>query len=267
MTKRDIDMVIYASIDKRLYEPGMAAFVSGALGFNNTQCFDVLEACNSWTRAAFLADALLATKKTKSVLIISSEFNIHENTWVSKNFKISSPDDLDWTFSSYTLGEVATATILTFDETNPWSFYFKNDNSKADLCFMPLDTYDESLRQLNQYDVNGKSAKRFVSYSKPLVRAATKLAKELLLTLYDNHGENPDIVIPHCYAENSWHKTVEDFEYNVHFYNIYSKYGNVASASIPAVKATKENKLKRDDSVYVIMTAAGISCASYCFRC
>ncbi|MBI2732193.1 MAG: 3-oxoacyl-ACP reductase, partial [Aquabacterium sp.] len=66
LEKDDIDLLIHASVDKRVIEPAMAFFVAKAMGMHKTQCFDVTEACGSWTRATQIAQAFLASGQFKN---------------------------------------------------------------------------------------------------------------------------------------------------------------------------------------------------------
>lgn len=268
MTKNDIDLLIYACIDKRVLEPSMASFSAHALGLNNVQCFDVSEACNSWTRATYIADSFLKTGYAKSVMILAGEFCMHEDGWLYKGYEIEKESDIDWAFANCTLGEAATATILTYDEDKPWNYLWSSGNQYSDLCVIPLDEYNDAMSNLNGVSVNGKGPRLFASQSKPLCHAASKIASQLLAKLYDTYGSNVQIVIPHCHAKKFWDDMAEELNKDIPFYNIFSETGNIASASIPTAlsMAIEEGKIKRDDPVHVIMAAAGISCAAYTFN-
>ena len=69
----DVDMLIHASVDRRVAEPGMSFFIANALGMHSAQCFDVLEACSSWTRAVGIAQGYLMSNTVKNVLIVTAE--------------------------------------------------------------------------------------------------------------------------------------------------------------------------------------------------
>src|SRR5690606_14008827 len=101
----DIDLLIHASVDRRVVEPGQSFLIARALGARSLQCFDVLEACNSWVRAAHLAHGLLGTGEYEHVLIVTSEFSVHEGEWLFRNFAIESDEDLHWAFPAFTVGE------------------------------------------------------------------------------------------------------------------------------------------------------------------
>jgi len=54
-----VDTFIYASVSRGFHEPAEAFVVAHAAGIRPKHCFDVVEACNSFSRAAHLAQALL----------------------------------------------------------------------------------------------------------------------------------------------------------------------------------------------------------------
>ena len=52
MRPSDVDLLVYASIDRGFVEPAAAYFVAAAAGMHRVHCFDVGDACNGWSRAA-----------------------------------------------------------------------------------------------------------------------------------------------------------------------------------------------------------------------
>lgn len=267
MTKADIELVIFSSVDKRVLEPATAALIAGALGFQNIQCFDVLEACNSWSRATDIAQAFLQTNRVKTVLIITSEFGMHENKWSKNNYALKKADDIEWAFAAYTIGESATATILTRDESNPWQYRFIGNPASANICLLPLDDFPPDMSVYNQFNINGVGPRRFMSLSKELGRAAWQPLCELLKT-HEEKIRDAAIVFPHNHSKKYWIDMAKELNMEIPFYFSYPQYGNLVTASIPGsmALAIEEKQLKRGDSVFVIMGAAGVSCAAYSFR-
>src|SRR5262245_19869599 len=72
--KDDIDLLICASVDRGFVEPATAYFVAQALGMGRVSCFDILDACNGWTRALQVAFALFRCGAHQRALIINAEF-------------------------------------------------------------------------------------------------------------------------------------------------------------------------------------------------
>ncbi len=264
--KSDIDLLIYASVDKRVLEPATASLVAGALGMNHVQCFDVSEACNGWSRATQIASLYLQAKLAKNVMIITAEFNAHENHWGEKNYTLAKADDIHWAFATYTVGESATATILTADE-NDWDHTFVGRPEHANLCFVPLDNYPKTSMQYNHFDMRGYGAGKFISHSKDLSRAGWKILSDFLLTSRQKISMT-DVVFPHNHSKKYWLDMAESLQMDIPFYFSYPKYGNLVSGSIPAsmALAIADNTLKRNNEVFVIMGAAGLAFSIYSFR-
>src|SRR5262245_32799680 len=106
--KREIDMVIYVGVDRGFYEPANAYFIADYLGLPSAQCFDVVDACNGWSRALQICDALFQAGQYRCALIVNGEFPMFEGGPVNPRlFQFSSVEQLRHRFPAFTLGECA----------------------------------------------------------------------------------------------------------------------------------------------------------------
>ena len=156
LTKDDIDLLIYASVDRRVVEPGQAHFVAKAMEMDRAECFDVLDACNSWSRALFIANRFLSTGWYRRIMIVTNEFANHEGLWVHNGFALDDAASMEWAFACGTLGECATATVLTQRHDKKWTFNFLSDTRHADLCMCPVDDFNEAEARMNHTSVAGQ---------------------------------------------------------------------------------------------------------------
>jgi hypothetical protein len=99
------------------------AFVANALGIT-CDSFDVCEGCMSWVRSLQIAYNFLAMQSYSNILIVNAEFNVYENGLPSI-FGIRSSDQVKYTFPALTIGEAATATIVS-KSSRHWQFRFRS---------------------------------------------------------------------------------------------------------------------------------------------
>jgi 3-oxoacyl-[acyl-carrier-protein] synthase III len=263
----DVDALIFASVDRRVLEPGESFFIAKALGMRETQCFDILEACNGWSRTAHVAEALIRTRQVRNVLVVTAEFTAHEGEWVSSSYRLTSSADLEWAFPAYTLGESASATLLAADDGNPWSFDFRARPEFADACMLPLDDYPEPMTRMGSTTKAGRGGRRFVSYGRRLHQAGFATGMELL-GKYRELKDDVKIVIPHSHSQRCWIDAADTLGLAIPFYFVYPRYGNLVTGSVPCALslAIEEGRVERGDRVFAIVPAAGMSLASYTFR-
>ncbi len=266
MQVADIDMVIHSSVDRRVAEPGMSFFIANALGMHSAQCFDVLEACASWTRAASIAQGYLMGCMAKNVLIITAEFGLHEGEWGRKTYKIESDADLEYSYASYTLGESTTATILTADAT-PWKFVNETANQFSELCVMPIDITRTGTMLYDNISMMGQGSQKFACNAIKMGEAGMEYGKRVFMDRYADNMADIDMVIPHSHSYHSWKDQAALRGVDVPYYFIFPKTGNLITGSIPAAMAmaVEDGSLKRGDRVAAWMAAAGMTFTSFDF--
>ncbi|NRB37738.1 MAG: hypothetical protein HRU20_04625 [Pseudomonadales bacterium] len=262
----DVDMVIHASVDRRVAEPGMSFFIANALGMHSAECFDVLEACSSWTRAAAIAQGYLHSGMAKNVLIVTAEFGLHEGEWGRKTYKINSLADLEYSYASYTLGESATATLLTADD-KPWEFVNETANQYSELCVMPIDITREGTMQYGDVSMMGQGSQKFACSAIKMAEAGLDYGRRVFLDRYRDQMHELKLVIPHSHTYHGWKDQAKKHDLDVPFYFIFPKTGNLITGSIPGAlaMAVEDGSLERGDRVAAWMAAAGMTFTSFDF--
>lgn len=266
--RQDVDLLIHCGVDRRVVEPGQSFFIAKAMGMKRVQCFDVLEACASWMRAMHLARSLLRGGGYRHILIVTSEFAVHEGEWGYSNFRLGQMTDLEWTFPTYTIGESATATVISAAEQHGgWYFDFVGRPQYAELCMCPIDDYADEVATMNSASLHGKGGRRFVSYGKQM-RDIGVDEMYSLLSRAKGRIEHCDIVFPHTQQRRSWNEDSQRIGLELPFYFVYPEYGNLVSGSIPGAMALAEceGRLTRGAQVGVLMAAAGLSLSLAIFQ-
>ncbi len=255
ITKDKVDLLIYCGVGKGFLEPANAYFYAGAFGMH-CSCFDIADACMSWVRALEIADGFLKSGRYKTVMIVNGEFNLHHG--LPDNFKVQSLRQIEYTFPTYTIGEAASATIVTASD-DEWKFTFRTLPELCDLCTIPLEGYEGFVDPSHRHAKNG--IQNFVSYGKEMFANAAKILAPLVKeTVGDLDG--PDIYFPHAASDAAYLAAGKRIGLPLHkmYAKVFPAYGNLVSASIPAAidMALKEGRLKRGHKVVFCPASAGM---------
>jgi 3-oxoacyl-[acyl-carrier-protein] synthase III len=254
----DVGLLLYCGVGRGFLEPAMAYFVAQALGLE-CECFDVVDACMSWVRALSIADSFFRQNSYAYIVIVNGEFNIYEAGYPSL-LKADDPDKWRYSFPAFTIGEAATATVLSASQA-PWAFHFRSDPSRVALCTLPLPGYQD-------YSVNSDGLARngpnhFMSYGAELSRAAVEEMAAFVRATYSDPGQF-DLWFPHAASTEACSISAEQLNLGSKlYYDTFPRYGNLVSASIPAAidSAVKENRLTRGSKVVLCPASAGMSFA------
>ena len=253
-------MLINVGVDRGFAEPANAYFVAHALGMDSVACFDVLDACNGWVRAAQLVQALFRSGVYRSAMIVAAEFGMWQDGAVSPElFHLRSAAELAWTFPAYTFGEAATATVLSSDDAAEWEFHFRSRAELADLCTVPLDGFERYAWPSERIGRNG--VRRFTAYGAALLEAALRELAQLQGELRAPLDE-VRLVIPHAAARpKALDRAAARFGLEQMMYYIFPRCGNLVSASIPAALALAidDGRLRPHDRVLTCVGSAGMS--------
>jgi len=259
----EVDLLIYAGVTRGWVEPATANLFQSELGLKSATCFDVLDACASWIRAMAVAKSFISQKIYKMVMIVNCECGFREYA----NFDIPKAEDLEHAFSGFTIGEAATATLLTADDDVDESiFSFKTWGGKHGLCKIPLPNASEF--STNGDTDNMKPLSFFTSPGELLSFTIRKLvghfneSREIAERAHD-------IVFGHSVSVASTSKTADliGLDRNSVF-ETHDRFGNTVSATLPLgmAVAEEEGRLKRGMQVLLLMGSAGVSTAMASFK-
>ncbi len=263
---KDIELLVYVGVDRGFQEPGNSYFIANALSMNSAHCFDILDACMSWSRALQMIHALFSTGDYKRAMIVNGEFNqTHpDGPAYPRTFSIKGAEDIEWKWPGYTVGEAATATILSFDRDRKWTFCFSSKNNLAGLCNIPLkgfEGYSQPAQFIGQNDPNC-----FTSFGSEMHKAGTPevidVYRKLVLPTHEIKA-----IFPHTSSKKAWDDAADVLGVRHLLYHIYPRYGNLVSASVPSAiaLAVAEGHVTRDDHVVGWVGSAGMSFAAYSF--
>ncbi len=254
----EVDLLIYAGVARGWMEPATANLFQSELGLTSATCFDVMDACASWIRSLAIAKSFLAQKAYKLVMILNCEFTFREYA----NFDFKSSDDVENSFSAFTIGEAATATLLASNGSEDDSFFsFKTWGDKHGLCKIPLPNADDfspkntsdGLKPMSFFTMPGEllsfTVRKLVSHFRESQAIASKVH---------------EIVIGHAVSVASTSRVVKMLGLDPSsVFETHSRFGNTVAASLPLALAVAEaeGKLVRGMRVLLLMGSAGVSTA------
>ncbi|NKM27522.1 3-oxoacyl-ACP reductase [Rhizobium laguerreae] len=256
LATRDIDLIIYCGVGRGFLEPANAAFVGAALGIE-PDAFDITEACMSWARALQIAQNFQIADAYRNILIVNAEFCIFENGF-PEVFQLRGNEELAYSFPALTVGEAATATVVTASP-NHWSFRFRTKPQFAALCSMPLPGYSDFCIPDERTGTNGPH--QLTAHGAELTRAARREMTAFVQETYQTDLSIIDLWLPHSSSESALKRMSKELGIGDRLYDgVFRKFGNLASASIPAAidETTKNGRLTRGQRVVFCPASAGM---------
>lgn len=259
----DVDLLIHCSIGRGFIEPANAYFCADLLGMR-CECFDISDACMGWLRAATLASDGIAVGRQRRVMVVNTEFGVAP--LVEQSCRIADPLDLRRSFTAFTLGEVAVATVFEAS-AQPWTFTYRSRPDLADLCTLPLPGHTAFAAESRR--LADASPLRLHAYSSELFSAAEdEMCALLTETISDLHA--PDLYVPHSASSTASIAGARRIGMPIDklFSSIMPRFGNVASASLPLGLhcAAREGFLGSNADVVLCPSSAGLSVGIGRFR-
>jgi 3-oxoacyl-[acyl-carrier-protein] synthase III len=260
----EVDFLIYAGVGRGWLEPATANVVQHELQLVNATCFDLLDACASWLRALQVAHSYIKAGVYRCGMVVNCECGFRELA----NLDLATADALEQQWAAFTIGEAATATVVTADEPNDdFYFTFKNFGEHFDLCMIPLDNATDFLPSHS----NGRyTPMKFFGLSRKLITTTIKKIVEVYEADPNLRESRYDICFGHAASE----RASEAIGCRLglpreSYFQTHPLYGNTVSASIPLGMslALTEGRLRRGHKTLIVVGSAGIvvAIASFTF--
>ena len=254
----DIDLIIYVGIGRGVIEPASAYIFQDMLGLRNATAFDVLDACASWVRGLQLAHLYIESGIYRNVMILNAEFVGRE----SQRYELKSLDEFVHWHPSITIGEAATATIVSASSRpDKYEASFRSWGEARDLCFVPLANHEGYFgKPLGIECAPGQ----FVSFGLRLMEFGTRKLVEHYEDLPQFEDFDADIVFGHSASDGMADYVLEACGIESERYQYgHRLFANTISASVPLSMSTaaKSGALKSGDKVLVLTASAGVTTA------
>ena len=262
---QEVDLLIYTGVGRGFIEPGNSYLVAKAMGMDRVECFDILDACMSWTRALNICYHYLRSGQYGNILLVNGEFpNIEGGALYPVNYCLENIEEIEWTFPTFTVGNASTATLLTNDPDNEWEWHFRSRANLADLCSIPTSGYQSYAISSPILATNGEN--RFTSYGTLMHQKGSVEVIDLFqkLTIPKQKIKR---IFPHASSQKDWDKYAEACGVKEAMFHVYPEYGNLVSASVPAGIALAQEcqAIARGDRLVGWVGSAGMSFSAYSF--
>jgi 3-oxoacyl-[acyl-carrier-protein] synthase III len=273
----EIDKVVYVGVGRGYHEPATAHILASYLGIKGAECFDVLDACTSWSRATHLLAPHLAAKKCRHVLILGLELNRSASMghWPGREggqifFEVRSREELPWSVWGCTVGEAGTATLLSADDGAPgWFFDFFHDSDFHKYCGWTLPNHRDYDFEPNLLHAAIGGTARFYAFAKEIGRSidayfSQSLARPEIRALL----EEAKVVIPHSVSIPPYQRLFRRLGVDAKARYSYADHGNTVSCGVPLAlsKSIASGEVQRGDRVVLTPSGSGASYGVVSFR-
>lgn len=256
----DVDLLIYVGVGRGFLEPATANTFQDLLGLGRATCFDLLDACASWLRAIDIARTMILAGSYRTVMILNGEFTGRE----SHRYEIRSPQEFDYWFPGVTIGEAATATILTgSDDSDDFSATFRNYGAKRGLCMVPLPNVADYLGE-RPIRAEALVPFQFMSFGRELFELGTSLLIQHFNETASGTEKEWNHIFGHAASNHMCTHIGKACNLDIkRFHFTHQDYGNVVSASVPLAMsiARAKGQLKDGDRTLVLVASAGMTTA------
>ena len=253
------DLIINASGVGKQVIPDTSVFFQKKLGFEGVPCFSIHATCLSFLVALNTASTFINQKIYKKILIVSSDRGTR-----GRNY--NEPE------SAALLGDAAAAVLVEKSK----------DDSQSEILSYSMQTWSEGASytevrgggtNLHPQDENTTDNDNLFSMNGPLIyKMARKRVYKLIRSDLKNNNldiNDIDCIVPHQASMLGVEAYYKYGGFNKEkVINIVPTTGNCVAASLPLAFAIacEENKIKKNDIVYLIGTGAGLSIASMVLR-
>ena len=256
----DIDLLIYVGVGRGFLEPATANVFQAMLGLHRATCFDVLDACASWLRGVDVARHMIRGGAAKLVMILNCEFNFEEYI----RWDVRTPADLERLGAGFTIGEAATATILSDDDPDDdYRAAFRTCGEHYPLCQIPL-PHAAQFVPLSEGANGAAQPLRFFAHARGLHVAALEQIESLFRSDPRWAAECPDHLFGHATSVPASREVLVRLRLDpARHVDLFPMFGNTVSAAVPLAisLAIEDGRLHRGQSAMIVMGSAGLTTA------
>ena len=260
INKNDIDLLIHAAVCRDRLEPASASYVHQHLNLSqNTQTFDVSNACLGFLNAMSLSASLIQNKQIRKAMIVAGENGrpLIENTLnILLNPQVDRSSIKPY-FANLTIGAGAGAFILSH------ASLVRRNCPKLLHAIVETDT---NHSELCKGDTTPEEGLAMETNSEQLLIAGINVAKRAWNKFKSEtrwSESTPDNIICHQVGRTHQRKLYDALNLDLNKdYSTFSSLGNIGSVSLPLTLAMAQNKkvIKSGSHTALLGIGSGISC-------
>ncbi|MBN1465388.1 ketoacyl-ACP synthase III [candidate division KSB1 bacterium] len=254
---KEVDVIIFATITSDVGFPATAVFVQKNIGAHNAAAFDIQATCTGFIYGLEMADAFIATRRAKTVLLIGGETLSRITDYSDRN-------------TCVLFGDGAGAAVLqpSDDDRGILATYTRSDGRLHNLLMMEgmgtknpptAQNYHEKMQYIQ---MEGRDVFK---------HAVTCMgdAAEMILVKAGLSQADVDLLIPHQANIRIIDATAKRIKLPPEkVYVNVNKYGNTSAASIPIAidEARRNGRLKQGDVAILVAFGGGFTWGSAAVR-
>ena len=252
LDKKDIELIIFATISPDYYLPGAGCLLQDKMSFSNIGALDIRAACSGFIYGLSVADQYIKAGTHKHILLVCSEVQSTTMDITDRGRNVA-----------VIFGDGAAATIIsaTEEDRGILSTHLHSDGKYYDELWVK----EPSTLSVNRLSEDSlKKGEHFVKMNgREVFRHAVKRFPETInaaLKFNNLNSGDIDLLIPHqanLRISNMVQQKMELSDDKV--YNNIAKYGNTTAASIPICisEALEEEKIKKGDIIVCAAFGSG----------
>ena len=249
--RRDIDLIIVATMTPDMPFPSTACILQSKLGLGNITAFDIQAACSGFIYALNTGCNMLRSGAYKKALIIGAE-------------KMSSILDFQDRTTCVLFGDAASAIIIEASETagvGVLGSITGSDGSDPSLLYQPaggstIPSSHESIDARQHFiKMNGKEI------FKQAVRVMGQVSSDIL-EQYSFTADQIDLLIPHQANMRIIESLAKRVKLPIEkFHNNLDRFGNTSAASIGLAldEAYRKGRIQSGDLILLVAFGAGLT--------
>lgn len=256
--RKDIDLLIHSAVCRDRLEPATASYVHQSLGLsNNTQIFDLSNACLGFLNAMIVAGNMIESGLIKHALICSGENGkpLIDQTINQLKDKAINRKTIKPYFANLTIGAGSVAAIIS-----------RKDLARGDIISVDSASVltDTSYNNLCEGDSSGNSLE-MTTDSEALLNAGIEVAKKTWKSFMELSGwdqQTPDLICTHQVGKAHTRELFNALGLDIKKdYSTFEFLGNVGSVSCPITlaHAINQNIFKRGNKAALLGIGSGLS--------
>ena len=233
INKKDIDLLIYSSINRGFIEPANSAFITKALGLK-CRNYDVVDACMGWVTSMDLINDKMKAGAIHYAVIINMELGARtEGGPFARNFTLRSADELSYKVATLTLGEAFTATILSHHSPDNFKFRFISRPDLSHWCRINLTGWRSFCDESDiAHMESAEESYLFTSFGEKMHKEGIKETTKLLSKFFSEPNK-VDCIFTHTSSPKTNELILRPFGVAEKNHKIGHNTGNIATASLP----------------------------------
>ncbi|MBA2459022.1 MAG: ketoacyl-ACP synthase III [Gemmatimonadales bacterium] len=258
ITAADLDAIVLATASPDRLLPSTACDLQALLGAHNAAAFDVGAACPGFVYALTVAEGLIASGQSRTVLVVGAE-------------KLSTITDFQDRSTAILFGDGAGASIVRRSSGNGrgiLSTFLKSDGRLAPLLYRPgggsADPISERVVCARNHFMKMAGREVFKAAVRAMAEACDEALKRAGVT-----ADQIDLLVPHQANLRIIEATAKHagMPMSKVMVNV-DRYGNTSSASIPLAldQAVAEGRVKPGSLIMLVAFGAGFTWGSAVVR-